>query len=65
MDREARQFRVKSAIMGGGLAFREGEVVTEDQLRGHAEMLRRLGGLEELSAHAQAEDPPERKAYTA
>ncbi len=51
--------------MGGGLAFREGEVVTEDQLRGHAEMLRRLGGLEELSAHAQAEDPPERKAYTA
>lgn len=48
MEREARKFRAKTHIMGGGLSVRAGEVVDESRLGGYRECLERAGGIEEI-----------------
>jgi hypothetical protein len=60
-----RKFKIKSAIMGGGFALREGEVVTEDQLNGYVEWLTRNDGIEEITDRQEIPRRPHPQAYTA
>jgi hypothetical protein len=49
MERQRRRYKVKSYIMGGGLALHEGQVVDEVQLDGYTDWLMREGGIEEMA----------------
>lgn len=64
MEKE-RTYRVKSAVMGGGLALRQGQVVQESELKGYAEWLRSSGAVEEIHNNLVDQDPVPGIAYTA
>jgi len=53
MENRSRKFEVRANILGGGLAFRKGEVVDESQLKGYAESLKRENGIVELRSPSQ------------
>jgi hypothetical protein len=48
MERKERTYKVKTLILGGGLCLREGQIVSEHQLAGYTDWLRREGGIEEI-----------------